>query len=240
VAAAVAMIAAAQDRPPAPETDPLPSLPASQGSQSKSGQGAIVVTAPRPDVDTAIPKPMLHGGLWHFVRGQTLGPGFDSPTSDSPVGRGGGSFTRFQFSTCLPGDDLASTLQHTAGDRSNLPRANICDPLNVTVGNGRITGRRACIEVSRDIGKSHETLNLSISGRYDARSMDVTVNANELTDGFAEGTRDVPRPKWMSWRITATRLGDCPADKVMGERKLGEAINLLFEPVLGEFDTDGI
>ena len=208
--AAAALIGFVQDQPVTPKSDQKPA----------DGQAPVVVIGPHSDIDLSGPRPILRGGLWRFDR----------------VSLGGGR--PFHFSTCLPTDDLESTLRRTAGERSNLPRANICGPLRITVGKGRISGRRGCLKPSREIGVSHSDLNLTISGRYDAKTMTVTMNANELTDGVYEGS--VPRAKTGLWHITASRLGECPAKHVMGLRPLDEAVNLLFEPDLGEWDVDGI
>lgn len=225
----ISAIAAAAPPPAGRQTTPAAPLP------TQDDRSSVTVTGPRPDIDLSGPKPVLRGGLWRFDRvGFHTG---DQVRKDGFVN--GRSVSRpFHFSTCLSTDDPEGTLRKAAGERSSFPQATICDRLQLTVGKGRISGRRGCIMASQTSGTSHSNLEITLSGRYDARRLSVIMNGNEITDG--PYTERAPRADAWQWRVTASRLGDCPAKPVQGERRFPDAVNLLFSPSPSDLDIDGI
>lgn len=200
--------------------------------------GQVVVTAPDDSgIDTSGPAPTLRGGVWRFERSATLvsGQPVNRAVQRIPsVGSTGGR--HFAFATCLPDDSLEGALQRLAGDRSPLPNPTVhCGRLRMKAAAGEISGRRSCQLVSQAIGRSHSTLSLRLSGRYDKRDMKMNINGEEQTDGLAD-SRSVPRPATYRWQVKAHRIGDCAGAKET-LRSLDEAADLLFIP---EVDGSGI
>lgn len=221
IAVAAIGLTAAQQRP-APPVPP-------QGSDD------TVVTGQRDEagIDLSGPVPKLRGGLWEFHRTATMMTGTPSNVprerfvgADDPAG------SPRQFRTCLDDDDLAGALRRMAGERSNLPDLMHCGRLQLSVKDGRISGRRICTLSSFTIGRSHSGLSMDIGGAYDARTLRMNMAGEEETDGLTEGTTSVPRPANWRWRVTASRVGACPQDR-KGLRRAEDVADLIFTPVVG-------
>lgn len=209
--AAMALVALAQAQSPPP-----------QPKDGADPQAPVVVTGKRPDIDLSAPKPMLHGGEWRFSR---------VPTGTRPI----------DFTTCLQNDDLETALRRIAAEKSSQPSGQraLCGAMKLTIANGRIVGRRSCLQ-AHGMGTSHSDVEYSLSGRYDAHKLTFNATAAEITDGFSESPRFVPRPKMLGWHVTATRVGDCPLRPDVRVRTIDEASSLLFSPDVSGSELDGL
>jgi len=206
---------------------------AASAAQAKPQDDSILVIGPRQEDDIVVTgaRPVIRGGLWRFRRSGTLNYGEDnhrfSQTTSLP----------FSFTTCLPGGELEDALRRASGERSSLLSPDRCNDLTLTVGKGRVAGKRLCT-----VGRGALRITTDISGRYDNRQLSITFAAEQLHDGNEPNGApgwNPQRPKGYRWRAVAVREGDCPASPVRNQRNLEELVPLLFTPAINyqEFDT---
>jgi hypothetical protein len=194
----------------------------------------FLVIGPRQGDDIIVTgtRPVLRGGLWRFRRSGTLNYG-------APNGRfSQASSLPFAFRTCLPDGELEKALRRASGEESSLLHNARCNDLTLTVGKGRIAGKRSC-----SAGRGALRVTTDISGRYDNRQMTIMFAAEELHNGHEPGGGpgwNPERPKGYRWQAVAIREGDCPATPVLNQRTAEELVPLLFTPALNYQEFDGI
>lgn len=192
---------------PAATPDARPT-PAPVPTQRPADTPEIVVTG-APDIIVTAAGPQLRGGLWEFKRSATLILG------------GGGVTRPIRFTQCLPPGGLEQRLRRAAGDGIPMPRADRCGGMRPKIGDGRIDGRQSCMRASpRGSGSSQ----LTLSGRYDAKQLIL----NFAVEAESDAVDRVTRPVGYRWRVTATRLGECPVRPERMQVTEVEAITRLF------------
>lgn len=210
------------------QRDPAPAAPVA------AQDDGILVIGPRQEDDIVVTgdRPVIRGGLWRFRRSGTMNYG-------ASTGRFSQSTSLpFSFRTCLPDGELEAALRRASGEDSSLLSDTRCNDLKLTVGKGRVAGKRVC---SGGRGASRATTD--ISGRYDNRQLTITFAAEQLHDGHEPGEGpgwNPERPKGYRWQAVAMREGDCPAVPVRNQRNAEELVPLLFTPALDYQDFDRI
>ncbi len=224
--AGVAAFAAVQrDTAPAPASTPNP--------RATPQDDGILVLGPRQEDDIVVTgaRPFIRGGLWRFRRSGTMNygvtPGRFSQATSLP----------FSFLTCLPDGELEAALRRASGEGSSLMSDARCNDLRLTVGKGRVAGKRICTA-----GRAGQRVATDISGRYDTRQLAITFAAEALHDGYERGGGpdwNPERAKGYRWQAVAVREGDCPQSPVRNQRNAEEVVPLLFTPGLDylAFDT---
>jgi hypothetical protein len=190
----------------------------------------VIVIAPSEtgDIVTIAGRAVLRGGLWRFTRGGMLSAGSTS--------------LPYKFSMCLPTEDLEGVLRLAANERSNLPtddfdsavegrgatlRRTSCGTLRLKLAKGDVSGRRSCSLISQQIGQSHSSLTQYVTGRYDSKDLVVTNRAEEQTVGIEEAGRSPVGRSWR-WRVTAERVGECPAKPAGDQLSLARGASRIF------------
>lgn len=194
---------------PAPTAAPAAAqTPVPIPTQRPADTPEIVVTG-TPDIVVTAAGPQLRGGLWQFKRSATL------------VYGGGGVGDPIRFTQCLPPGGLEERLRRAAGDGIPMPRRDRCSGMRPKIGGGRIDGRQNCMRASpRGSGSAQ----LTLSGRYDAKQLIL----NFAVEAQSDAVDVVTRPVGYRWRVTATRLGECPVRPERMQVTEVEAITRLF------------
>ena len=205
--------------------------PAPRAAPQEDG---ILVIGPRQEDDIVVTgaRPVIRGGLWRFRRSGTMNYG-------GTTGRFSQSTSLpFSFLTCLPDGELEAALRRASGEGSSLMSDARCNDLRLTVGKGRVAGKRICTA-----GRAGQRATTDISGRYDTRQLAIMFATEELHDGHERGGGpgwNPERPKGYRWQAVAVREGDCPGSPVRNQRNAEELVPLLFTPALNYQEFDGI
>jgi len=205
---------ASAGRGPVPAPTPVVG-PTPAPTQRPADTQEIVVTG-TPDIVVTAAGPQLRGGLWEFKRSTTLILG------------GRGIIRPIRFTQCLPPGGLEERLRRAAGDGISMPRADRCSGMHAKIGDGRIDGTQTCMRAAP--GKSSSS-RLALSGQYDARQLTLNFAVEVESDAVDRGSPggwNPARPLGFRWRVTATRMGECPVRPERMQVTEVEAITRMF------------